>query len=190
MVDLELTGLNARADEIISFAAVPVEAGRVVAGAAVNGLCRPTRRVPDRSVLIHGLRGVDLAEAPRLDEALPSLLAAMAGRVLVAHVAWVERSFLRRALARQGVRLRGPVVDTHQLGRLWAYEQGRRSSPEALDELATSLGLPVHRQHDALGDAMTTAQVFVALATLLDGRSEESVGSLAVAQSRCKFLSA
>jgi|GEM_PF-5522276 len=31
-----------------------------------------------------------------------------------------------------------------------------------------SLGLPVHRPHHSLGDALATAQVFIALATLSD----------------------
>ena len=41
------------------------------------------------------------------------------------------------------------------------------SSP-GLGGLARSLGLPVHRPHHADGDALTTAQVFIALATHLE----------------------
>src|ERR1700690_3405562 len=120
VVDLELSGLDPLTDEIISFAAVPIDSGRVVAGDALYGPCRPTRPPPEQSVLIHGLRTVDLEEALPLDEAIQPLLSAMSGRVLVAHVAWVERSFLGRAFDRQGVRLREPILDTFELGRLLA----------------------------------------------------------------------
>jgi DNA polymerase III epsilon subunit-like protein len=51
------------------------------------------------------------------------------------------------------------------------------SSP-GLSGLARSLGLPVHRPHHADGDALTTAQVFIALATHLDGFRAQTLGSL------------
>lgn len=183
VVDLELTGLDPRHDSIISFGAVPVDAGRVIVRDSRTGLCRPSTPLKRESILIHGLRRVDLAEAPEPVAALGPLLDAMAGRVLVAHSAWVEEAFLRRALRRLGVRLRGPIIDTLQLGRLYGALVGRPLG-EDLTELATSLRLPVHRQHDALGDALTTAQVFIALATLLDRAAPETVATLAGAARR------
>ncbi len=187
VVDLELSGLDHRKDEVVSFAAVPVDAGRVVVGAAVSGLCRPTRPLPERSVLVHGLRTKDLEEAPELGEALQPLLDAMAGRVLVAHESWVERAFLTRAFDAQGVRFRGPAVDTYQLARLLARQRGAPSPPRDLSALVGSLGLPAHRPHVALGDALTTAQLFVALATWLDATTIETVSSLANARRRATF---
>jgi len=44
--------------------------------------------------------------------------------------------------------------------------------------MARALGLPVHRPHHADGDALTTAQVFLALATHLDVLERQTVGSL------------
>ena len=184
VVDLELSGLDPLNDEIISFAAVPIDNGRVIAGGALYGLCRPTRPLPEGSILIHGLRTVDLDEAPPFDEAIQPLLSAMAGRVIVAHVAWVERSFLSRAFERQGIRLREPSLDTYELGRLLALASEEPSAPMDLGELAQSLSLPVHRPHHALGDALTTAQVFIAIVTHLDELSSETVRSLARAEQR------
>ncbi len=188
VVDLELSGLRPRDDEIISFAAVPIDAGRLVAGDAVYGVCRPSRPLAEASIVIHGLRTVDLADAPLLDEAIQPLITAMTGRVIVAHVSWVERAFLGRALRRQGVRLRGPILDTFELGRLLAIERREESSRRTLDELAEYLRLPIYRRHHALGDALTTAQVFLSLATHLNELSSESVGSLAHARERTKLL--
>jgi DNA polymerase-3 subunit epsilon len=187
VVDLELSGLDPKTDEVISFAAVPVDGGRVVVGGSVTGLIRPTRPLVESSVLIHGLRTADLGDAPELDEAIQPLLAALTGRILVAHESWVESAFLSRALARQGVRLRGPVIDTFQVARLHAGISGRGEAPRALGDLVASLGLPSHRPHDALGDALTTAQLFVALATMLDATTRETVASLAGARRRASF---
>jgi len=189
VVDLELSGLDPDHDEILSYAAVPIDAGRVVAGNAVYGLCRNTRPLPEESVLVHGIRSVDLADAPPLDEAIRPLVTVMTGRILVAHAAWIERSFLSPVLKRQGMRLRRPILDTRDLGRLLALERGQRSAPTDLTALAHSLGLPVHRPHHAMGDALTTAQVFIALATLLDGYGHQTVRSLARAEQRIQALS-
>jgi DNA polymerase III subunit epsilon len=187
VVDLELTGLDPRRHEIVSWGAVCVEGGRVVCGSAAEGLVRPLRGVPAEAVRVHGLRTADLADAPPLHEALDELLAVMAGRVLVAHAAWVERAFLGRALRAAGVRLRSPVLDTRALGRLWLAGTGARPPAVlSLAGLATALGLPSHRPHEASGDALTTAQVFVALATLLEGAGPETVATLAAADARLR----
>jgi DNA polymerase-3 subunit epsilon len=185
VVDLETTGLDPRRDAIIAWSAVPVDGGRVVLAGAREGLARPPAGVPPAAVLIHGLREGDLAAAPPLAEAADALLEAIAGRVLVAHAAWVERAFLRRALRPRGARLRRRIVDTAALGRLWLCERdggGPRSL--ALGDLARELALPVHRPHTAAGDALTTAQAFIALAAHLDTRGGETVRSLADAERR------
>jgi DNA polymerase-3 subunit epsilon len=180
VVDLELSGLDPRTDEIISFGAVPIDSGLIAAGRSVYGLARPTRPVPEASVVIHGIRTVDLEEAPSLDESVVRLIEAMTGRVLVAHSAEVERAFLSIALRRQGVRLRGPVLDTAALGRLFMIERGGPVPRFVqLGRLVEALGLPQHRPHHALGDALTTAQAFLAVASHLDEHGRETVGSLA-----------
>jgi DNA polymerase-3 subunit epsilon len=192
-VDLELTGLDPRADEIISFGAIPIDGGRVRAGAAVAGLVRPAREASEASIRVHEIRPVDVAGAPALAEAIGPLVGAIDGRGLVVHTAEVERAFLGSALRAQGLRLRNPIVDTEVLGRLWLHERdGGLRRRLALSEIARELGLPADRPHTALGDALTTAQVFIALATHLDsvGRREETVGSLSRADRRVASLRA
>jgi DNA polymerase-3 subunit epsilon len=189
VVDLELTGLDPRSDEIVSFGAVPVDDARVAVGRAVYGLVRPVRPLPEASVLIHGIRPVDLDGAPRLAEAIRPLVDAMTGRVLVAHSASIERAFLGAALRRWRGRLRGPFVDTEILGRLLMAERGASVPPFlSLGELAAYLRLPEHRPHHALGDALTTAQAFIALASHLEATGIATVKSLTQAVDRLSWL--
>ena len=80
VVDVETTGLDLARDEIVSFAGVPVEEGRALAGAAVSGLVHPSAAPAPSSIEIHGLREADLAAAPEAAQALAPLAAALRGR--------------------------------------------------------------------------------------------------------------
>jgi DNA polymerase-3 subunit epsilon len=191
VVDLELSRLDRREGEIISFGALPIDDGRVRLDGVTVGLVRPTRPLAESAIRVHGLRAVDLAHAPVPAQALDPLLRAMAGRVLVAHHAPVERAFLGDALRRLRVRLRGPVLDTAMLARVWLAERdGELPGRLDLSALARACGLPVHSPHTAIGDALTTAQLFIVAASQLDARAPETVGRLARGQARLADLEA
>jgi DNA polymerase III subunit epsilon len=189
-LDFELTGLDLERDEIISFGAIPIEHGRVCVGQSVSGLVRPVREASDASVRVHGIRAADLLAAPRLAEAIEPLLGVIEDRALVVHNAAIERAFLGRAMRERGVRLRSPIADTEVLGRLWLHERDGGLLPWlGLGELADALGLPAEGQHEALADALTTAQAFIALATHLDSVvGAETVGSLCGAGRRLQAI--
>jgi DNA polymerase-3 subunit epsilon len=181
VIDLETTGLDPTSDEIISYATVTVAGGRVSLADARYQLIRPRQMPGGETIRIHGLLESDLADAPPLSEALDGLLEAITGRTLVAHVAAVEKAFLSVALASRGLELRNPIVDTAALARGLRRQRGQaptRRETIGLSELARTLGLPVHRPHHADGDALTTAQVFLALATHLDAFEPQTVGSM------------
>jgi DNA polymerase-3 subunit epsilon len=177
VVDLELTGLE-RSDEIIAIGAIPVLEGAVALGEAMYTLASPDRAPAHGAVLVHKLRSADLADAPPLSEAVDQLLRMLAGRVPVFHTAIVERTFLGRELRRRGVRLPAEA-DTEALGRLWLRERdGVAPAGLSLARLCSLLGVPGETPHHALGDALTTAKVFIALAGHLDARTPQTVGSL------------
>jgi len=180
VVDLETTGLDPKRDEIVSFASIPIQEARVIVGETRATLVRPTDMPEAKTIRIHGLRPIDLAEAPTLPEVLDLMLEALTGRVLVAHAAWVERGFLAAALNPAGLRIAEPVLDTAALARhVFGSEDLGEGEAVSLSETARRLGLPVHSPHIAEGDALTAAQVFLALSTRLDRIEPQTVGSLA-----------
>jgi DNA polymerase-3 subunit epsilon len=183
-VDLELTGLDPRRHEIIALGAVAIEEGRVALGSARYTLVRPTHAPKHDAVLVHKLRLADLVDAPSIDYAVDLLLEALAGRVPVFHTAAVERAFLTPLLASRRVRLPS-AADTEVLGRVWMRERDGAAPPGiALGRLSGALGLPAEPPHHALGDAVTTAQTFVALASHLERTLPQTVASLVHAGQR------
>ena len=174
-IDVETTGLDPRRDEVISFAGIPIEAARIVASESVHGLVRPQAASVGASTKIHGLRKEDLAGAARAPEALAPLAALMRGRIPVVHASWVERTFLKKA----GCPLPRRIVDTALLWRLLSIERGERDPGTcSLSTIAAALGLPAHRPHTAEGDALTAAQVFLAMATHVEPRGHGTVRAL------------
>lgn len=185
-LDLELTGLDPRVNDIIAVGAVPIDDGRVVLGGGVYTLVRTATRSENDAVLVHKLRAADLADAPPLEEALELVFAALAGRVPVFHTAAVERSFLGPLFSRRRVRLPN-AADTEVLGRLWLRERdGAAPAALRLSRLASVLGQPADSPHHALGDALTTAKAFIALASHLDAIEPQTVGSLVRAENRLR----
>lgn len=174
-----MTGLDPRRDEIISWATVPITDGRVVLREARSGLVRPTSPLAVDAITVHGLRPVDLTDAPPAPSGLAPLFEAIDGRTLIAHCAPVERAFLAKAARALDRRAPAVPIDTEVLGRR-VLRAARRSPPPrvALSGLAEWLDVPVHRMHDAAGDALTTAQVFLALVARLERRRPQTVRSL------------
>jgi DNA polymerase III subunit epsilon len=166
VLDIETTGLDPVNDRIVSYGAVLVSGGRILGSESKYGLVNPETDVCPESVVIHALTKSELSAAPTIDECLDDILSLLDGRVLVAHSAWMEVDFLKAAAKRVHRKFRVPVVDTAVLSR------GRLDLPDlpadhdvSLEYASTAFGLPVHTPHHALGDAMTTAQLFLALSS-------------------------
>lgn len=170
VVDLETTGLDLRRDCIASYGVAIVRQGRIVAAENIYGLVRPDCALSPESITVHALRPDDLTEAPPVSDAVDVIEQALTGRVLVAHAAWIEESFLSRAFADSGKKLRCSVIDTAAMARAAGWDTAARRGEPNLEWLSGQLNLPVFSPHHALGDASTTAQVFLALSCRLESR--------------------
>lgn len=184
VVDVETTGLDPAVNEVLSIGIVDVVGGRVQVGSAYYREIRP--RVPPaaENVVIHGIRPVDAASGADPDEVGTEVVERLRDRVLVAHVAWVERSFLRAWLAPLGWPVPEDVVDTDVLARL---ARARAGGPVMdghlrLGAAAARYGLPEQGRHHALGDALTTAQLLLAVVGDVSADGEPTLRDLLTAE--------
>ncbi len=170
-VDLELTGLDPQSDQIVSMGWVPVENERVRLQHAQRHYVEISGSVAE-SATVHGIVDNTLNEAIPLQEALAALLETLPTSILIAHHAPVETRFLNAACQRlYGAPLLIPVVDTVALGRR-LMERGSRSASDhtlRLPALRQHFGLPAYPAHDALTDAVATAELFLAQCAHLRG---------------------
>src|SRR6185295_14694594 len=84
--------------------------------------------------------------------------------------------------AQAGLAWRGPrILDTRLLAELVEPDLAGYT----LDQLATWLGVAAEKRHSALGDAMTTARIFLALLPKL---REVGIRTLAEAEQACRGL--
>jgi DNA polymerase-3 subunit epsilon len=168
VIDLETTGLDPRHDHVVSYGAVPIRDGRVKTSESVYGLVHVPHDVPASSVKFHGLRTQDLDGAPPLAECVAVLDDLIGDHPIVAHCAWIERSFLHKAFRRSYLPFTSPIVDTAVLAQRLLDVDLAPDQAVSLEYATTALGLPVHSPHHALGDAVTTASLFIALASQLE----------------------
>jgi DNA polymerase-3 subunit epsilon len=170
-LDLETSGLRPSEDCILAVGMVPIRAGRVRYGERFSSLVRPPADVPlsTEGIGIHHLMPADLAGAPRFDELAPAIGARLAEGPLVVHHAPFDVGFLEGAWRKMGQRWPAPtVVDTQALLLRWHHRKHRFTPhpPQPVTGLAEAravLGLPAHVPHDALSDALATAELLLAL---------------------------
>jgi DNA polymerase-3 subunit epsilon len=164
-VDLETTGLEASKDQILSIGWVVVRGNRIDLSSARHRLLRCQGEIPETSAIIHQITDDQAATGIELEHALPELLHALKGRVLLAHHAKIERGFLSAACQSLfGGHLLVRIVDTQVLARR-TFE--RRSTPFKpsdlrLHALCERYNLPRHGAHNAFYDALAAAELFLA----------------------------
>ena len=182
-VDIETTGLDPRRDRVLSIGWLPVDGGRIELGGVGRVVVRDAgAKGVGQSATVHGLTDDRLAGGVPLADAVSRLLAALAGRALLAHFARIETQFLGAACSRAwGAGMPCVVVDTFELERrVVAGGWGAEPEPGAL-RLWTARkrhGLPVYRAHEALTDALACAELYLAQRAELEARSPETTLTL------------
>jgi len=179
-VDLEMTGLNPKNSEVISIGWVPIIAGEIVLAQAQLIMVKPQGSVGD-SATIHGIHDHQLDNAMSLEQALEQLLQAMQGRILVAHHGALDIAFIQQAAKNlYGHRLPFDLIDTLLLEAKRLQRQGLHYDKQQLRLYAccARYHLPPLTAHNALSDALATAQLLLAQAVAIGGRNVLSAKQL------------
>lgn len=170
-IDLETTGLDIAKDLILSVGYVGLNGTSIDLSSARHRIVRIDRSIPEATAVIHQITDDEAAQGGDLAEILEELLDALAGKVMIAHHARIERGFLTNACKRlwkDGLLM--PVVDTQALA-LRTFERRQtpfKASDLRLHALGDRYNLPRYGAHNALSDALASAELFLAQAAYRD----------------------
>jgi len=152
-LDLETTGGRASQDRITEVGLIEVFDGEVID--QFQTLLNPGIPI---SRFITSLTGIDddmVASAPTFADIAEELLAKLADKILVAHNARFDHSFLKNEFRRAGYDYRTKVLCTVKLSRVLMPHL----SSHGLDNLIHVHGLWIENRHRAMGDADLLVQL-------------------------------
>ena len=175
VVDVETTGGRpSRGDRIVEVAVVVVRAG--VIEPVFEALVNPGRGIPPFVASLTGITESTVTDQPGFADIADEVLAALGGRVFVAHNARFDWTFLSAELKRTRDRiLSGPRVCTVRLARRLIPELKSRG----LDHVTQYFGISIARRHRAGGDAVATAEVLLKLLDLARESGAQTLDDLA-----------
>ncbi len=160
--DLETTGLSARKNKIIEIGAVLVKNGKIED--TFSTFVDPCEPIPAKIKELTGIDDSMVKGAPSEREAIDSFLDFCGDRILVAHNAEFDMSFIRAACERLSIDKEFTYLDTVALSRVVLKDIENCK----LDTVARYLRLPDFDHHRALDDANILAQIYIQLMSRLD----------------------
>ncbi len=164
-LDLETTGLDAAQDAILSVGMVSLISRRIDLSTEQHLLVKPEREISGESGVIHKITDDAAARGDALADVMPRVLARLCGRVMLGHHVRIERQFLDAACRRlYGTGFLVPVADTEALIRRWFARRNQVLAGRdlRLHALRARYKLPRYSAHNALTDALASAELFCA----------------------------
>jgi DNA polymerase-3 subunit epsilon len=166
-IDLETTGLDPSKDEILSIGLVNIDRWNIKLSTSWHSIVRIDKDIPGETAVIHHITDDQSAAGAPLEELLPEVLKRLAGRAMLVHYSPIEQNFISAACQKlYGAPFVAPIIDTLEIAQRAFQRRNHTIQPGDLRlfNLRPRYNLPQYKAHNALSDALATAEVFLALA--------------------------
>ena len=180
--DLETTGLAPRHDRIIEIGAVLMKQGKEID--RFQTFVDPQQRLDKETIDLTGITDEMLQGAPKIEEALPKFLEFVGGRVLAAHNARFDTTFIHRECQRLGIDFKVNSVDTLILAQCLMPEL----SQHKLNIVAKAFDLGDFNHHRAADDALICGKILGKLFEKLESQGVQNLQSVNEALKEQKIL--
>lgn len=167
-LDLETTGLDPKKDKILSFGLVEVQHMAIKLETARHQLINIDEEIPEESAVIHQITDDQAATGVSIHDALRELLQRLAGKVMLVHYCAIEQNFISAACQKLfGAPFVIPIIDTLVLAQRLFERRNHtiQTGDLRLFNLRPRYNLPNYKAHNALSDAVATAELFLAMAS-------------------------
>ena len=164
-VDFETTGLDAKVDKLLSIGFVVLEQEQIKLNSCYHQIIKAKTRLEESNVIIHKITDAQKEQGQPLQLVVEQLLNALAGKVMLVHFARIERQFLQQAcLELYGLAPDFPIIDTLVIAKRQLDKRDLAYDPSELrlSNLRHHYQLPDHHGHNALNDAIATAELLLA----------------------------
>lgn len=164
-VDFETTGLDAVQDKLLSVGFVEMSQQQIKLNTCYHQIINTKQKLKANNVVIHQITDQQQQKGQPLEVVVEALLKALAGKVMLVHYARIEREFLQQAcLELYGVAPSFPIIDTLAIAkrRLDKKDVAYDPSELRLGALRKRYHLPQYFAHNALNDAIATAELLLA----------------------------
>lgn len=165
-VDCETTGLDPRRCELLSVGAVRVRGTRILTSGRLELMVRPEGGITPELVKVHHIRPTDVAAALPPREAMELVLRFIGPRPLLGYFVAFDAAVLERyARPLLGCGLPNRRIEVSRLYYDWRARQLPQGAHVdlGLEAIRKVLDLPPHAAHDASGDALMAAMLYVRL---------------------------
>jgi DNA polymerase-3 subunit epsilon/CBS domain-containing protein len=181
-LDTETTGLDPSRARLIELGAVRIHAGRLAPEGTFRRLIHPSLSIPAAATAVHGIDDGKVADAPPFADVWREFQHWRADALVIGHSLGFDFAVTARACERAGL----PWTQPRALDiRLLAEACAPQLPGYDVEKLAVWLGVEVEGRHSALGDAVTAARIFLAMAPHLRAAG---IRTLAEAERACASL--
>ena len=154
VIDLEMTGLNAKNDKIIEIGAVKVRSGQIQD--TYSTLVNPRQHIPGKVQELTGIRDEDVADAVEEDIAVGRLIEFIGDDVIVGQNVGFDYSFLKQWAVNHKIPLELSSYDTLKMARKVLPAETKKT----LEALCSHYGIKRENGHRALNDTLETQELF------------------------------
>ncbi|MGR5117498.1 exonuclease domain-containing protein [Vibrio astriarenae] len=181
VLDFETTGLDSDSDLILSMGWVEMYNNKIDLATTQHLYINSDSQIKPETAVINHITPQMLSEGVSIHDAMMTFFKAAAGKVVVAHGCVVEESFLNRYLASQYHISEFPLlwVDTMHLEKALAKAINQDADIDVtLSGARARYGLPEYQTHNALADAVSTAELLLAIIKRLKPDNSLHMGTL------------
>jgi DNA polymerase III subunit epsilon len=177
VVDVETSGLNPYRDRLIAIGALAMDGGLLRLGAGMEVVLRQDRPSEPANILVHGIDGTTQVGGQEPACALMQFLEFAGKSPLVGYHADFDRVMLARAAKSfLGIEPANEWLDVARLAP--ALVQAQLPPGADLDDWAGAHGIVNPARHNAMADAMVTAQLFQIVLASANSRGIVSYAAL------------